>query len=221
MSTLVPGIALGAALAAACSDRSSEPTGGGSAIGSTASGATAASAATSAPRPTAPVTVRTPAGAVAMSIQVAGATCTATFGDHTLTVTRDGDGVQVGGAAVRLERTAAGDQLSVDGARVGRIWRDPARPGHVDVVDPGGMAIFRFTVTGASATLVDAADAPFARVDYEGGRFVAKGPSDSVLDYVMGGDADLAALLSGPIPPQVGAVAACDRLLPVTAPVSP
>jgi len=197
-------IALGAALVAgACRDRAPEP---GNASASS-------SALTSAPAlPTGPVTVRDRDGAVVLALAVQGTTCTAT-GASTITVTRAGDATRVTGGPA-IERSAAGDRLVQDAETRARVWRDPAHPGHVDVVGADGMALARYDANATSATVTDAAGAPIARVTYEGGRFVAKDARDAVLAYVSGGDADLAALLGAPLPFDVRAVAACDRLLP-------
>jgi hypothetical protein len=165
--------------------------------------------------------VRDPGGTTTFELGVAGTTCTAKLADGALTIARDGDATKITGAPITIERTATGDQLARGDVRVARIWRDPARPGKVDVLDPDGIALVRVSVSGAQASLVDAARTQVARIVFEGGRFVAKDARDAVLAYVTGGDSELAALLVAPLPPDVRAVAACDRLLPAPAPVSP
>ncbi len=208
--TVVSRIALGAALAAACSDRTAEP-------------AAAAPLPAPAPvRPTGPVTARDPSGATVAAMSVSGTLCTASVGEATVQIERRGDGLAITGAPLAIQRTATGDQLLRSGQPVARVWRDPGQPGHVDVLDPDGLALVRISVTGAVASLLDASRAPVARIVFEGGRFVAKDPRDAVLAYITGGDAELAALLTAPLAPDLRAVAACDRLLPTApAPVSP
>jgi hypothetical protein len=195
------GIAFAAPLAA-CSDRTPAPGPG-------------------APPSAQPIVVRAPDGAIELSIAAdpAKGSCAARFGAGSLRLVRDGAATTIVGAPLAIERTPAGDQISKDGARVARVWRDPALPGHVDILDETGVAIARIDVAGGAATLADAAGRPAARVAAEGGRLVAKDPHDAVLAYVQTDDVAIAALVTAPLPVDVRAVAACDRLLP--APVSP
>jgi hypothetical protein len=161
-----------------------------------------------------PVSVLDPDGRSTLAIGKSGDQCVARVGDDTtLTLTRKGDATTIAGAPITIQRTAAGDQYLRDGARVARVWRDPARPGHVDVVDPDGIALTRIDAAGAVATLADKAGGITAHVVFEGGRFVTKDSHDAVLAYVKGGDAELAALLTAPLPPDLRALAACDRLM--------
>lgn len=197
---------LGIALAA-CSDRTADP-----------AVAPAPGPASTPARPTGPITVRAPGGAVTLELSPAAGTCTAKIGDEAFTVTRVGDAATIAGAPLAIERTPAGDQILRDGARVARVWRDPAKPGHVDVVAPDGMALARLDAAGGAATLADAAGNITAHVGFEGGRFVATDPHGAVIAYVQGGDAETAALVSSSLPPDVRALAACDRL---NGPVSP
>ncbi len=198
MSTpVVLGTALAAAACLACGghdDRSSDP---------------APNASTAAPA-AGPVTMRDPSGAIAFAITTAGASCTATFGGATATYARRGDTL-TGPLAVQI--TPAGTQIKRNGDNVARIWRDPAKPGHTDVVDPQGMALARIDATPAAATIADAAGSRLARIAFEGGRFVATDDHDAAHAYVTGGDAEIAAILAAPLPADVRALAACDRLL--------
>jgi hypothetical protein len=201
---LLYGIAFAAPLAA-CSDRAP------------ASGTGAPAAAEAAQ----PIVVRDPGGAIQLSIvaEPAKGSCTAKFGASALTLVRDGAITEIAGAPLAIERTPAGDQITKDGARVARLWRDPAHPGHVDILDETGVALARIDVAAGVATIADAGGRPAARVAAEGGRMVAKDPHDAVLAYAQTDDAAIAALVTAPLPVDVRAVAACDRLLP--APVSP
>ena len=151
----------------------------------------APNASTAAPAP-GPVTMRDPSGAVAMTIDA-----------------------QHGCAHEHLtvEHTEAGDQILRDGVRVARIWRDPTHAGHTDFVDPEGMALARIDATPAAATIADAGGNRLARVAFEGGRYVATDDHDAAKAYVTGGDAEIAAILAAPLPADVRAFAACDRLL--------
>lgn len=203
LPSLVLGTATVAAACAACSDR-------------TPADPSAAPASTA--RPAAPIELRDPDGAVVVSFESDGHRCAGTAQPQVV-VTRNGSATEIGGSALTIERTPAGDQLSRQGLRVARVWRDPARPGHTDVVDPQGMALVRIDATTTAATLTDAGGSAVATVVFEGGRFIARDPADRALAYVTGGDAETAALLASPLPLDVRAVAVCDRLLP--APVTP
>jgi len=174
-----------------------------------------------APAAAGPIVVRTQGGAQELSIAVdlAKDECTATTTNGSITVARAGATTTIVGAPIDLERTPAGDWLTKAGARVARLYRDPARPGHTDVLDLDGVAIARIDAADGSATLADAAGHAVAHVAPVGGRLVATDPRDAVIAYVQADDAALAALLVVPLPVDVRAVAACDRLLP--APVSP
>jgi hypothetical protein len=177
--------------------------------------ATPAPAPASAPdRVLGPVNVQDPGGRSVLAVGKSGNQCVARIGDDTtLTLDRKGDDATITGAPITIQRTAAGEQYLRDGERVARVWRDPARPGHVDVLDPQGVALVRIDAAGAVATLADKAGGIIAHVTFEGGRFITKDPHDAVLAYAKGGDAELAALLTAPLPPDLRALAACDRLL--------
>ncbi|HTJ40951.1 MAG TPA: hypothetical protein VL463_02610 [Kofleriaceae bacterium] len=178
---------------AACSDRSADPA---------PAPASPPGPASKPDRVAGPITVRDPNGAIVLELVTAAGKCTAKPApDPKLTI----------------DRASNGDQILRDGKNVVRVWRDATRPGHVDLVDPDGMAVARIDSTAAAATLTDAAGRPTSTVVFEGGRFVAKDPNEAVLAYVQGGDAEIAALVVAPLPPDVRALAACDRL---TAPVS-
>ena len=203
VSPVIFGIAFAAPLAA-CSDRTP-----------------AAAQANPAPAAAGPIVVRTQGGAQELSIAVdlAADTCTATTAHGSISVARAGAATTIVGAPIDLERAPAGDWISEDGARVARLYRDPARPGHTDVLDPAGIAIARIDAAAGSATFADADGHIVAHVAPAGGRLVVSDPRDAVIAYVQTDDAALAALLVVPLPVDVRAVAACDRLLP--APVSP
>ncbi|MCE9578111.1 MAG: hypothetical protein K8W52_33605 [Deltaproteobacteria bacterium] len=187
----------------------------------------AAPAAPAAPstRPTAPApapltTVRDPLGQVVAEVRLDGdgARCGVRVDQVALEVVRDGAATTASpgtaGAALRLEPGPAGDVITSDGARSARIYRDPARPGHVDILDNDGVAMVRIAIDGDGATLVDASRAAVARARKDGGRIVVDDPDGRALAYVSGDDLEVAALLvASAVPPDLRGLAACDRLL--------
>jgi hypothetical protein len=116
----------------------------------------------------------------------------------------------LGGTEWKGSAADNGTTLIRDGVSIARVY-PIGNPSSVSVLDMHGVALARIAVTGAVATVTNAASVPVRNLRLDGDAIKADQP---VLTITGTKDLLLAALLSAPeLSPEVRVLAACERVL--------